>query len=300
MHVIDDTASSGLVSARTESVGADDSHPVPTTPSHDRIAPASRSHPGPTTIHLPDQQGRQDAVLPGDRLRTCAIIPAYNEEGSISSVVVAVETSLPDAHILVVDDGSRDNTAERARRAGATVLSLPVNLGIGGAVQTGFRYALRYGFDMALQIDGDGQHDPAEAERILGPIRSGEADMVVGSRWRGRGDYVAPTSRRFGMRILAALVRRKTGGTFTDSTSGFRAVGRRGIELFARQYPTDFPEVETLVLASRHGLVVREVGVRMEQRSNGKSSIAGVRSAYYMARVVTVLLVDSIGRKERQ
>jgi hypothetical protein len=300
MHVTGDTASSGPVSAGMESVGADNPHLVQTAPNAAQIVSASARHQGSATIHLSDQQGEQDPLLPGDRLRTCAIIPAYNEEGSISAVVMAVGTSLPDTHILVVNDGSRDNTAERAQRAGATVLSLPVNLGIGGAVQAGFRYALRYRFDMALQIDGDGQHDPAEAERILGPIRSGEADMVVGSRWRGRGDYVAPTSRRFGMRILAALVRRKTGGTFTDSTSGFRAVGRRGIELFARQYPTDFPEVETLVLASRHGLVVHEVGVRMEQRSNGKSSIAGAKSAYYMARVVTVLLVDSMGKKERR
>ncbi len=203
--------------------------------------------------------------------------------------------ALPTAHVLVVNDGSCDATAERAVRAGATVLSLPVNLGIGGAVQAGYRYALKYGFHVAIQIDGDGQHDPREAEHILAPILEGEADMVVGSRWLTRGNYVATRSRRFGMHILAWLVSRAAGTTVTDSTSGFRAVGRSGVELFAREYPTDFPEVETLVLATRHGLRLREVGVRMEQRKTGHSSISGLRSStYYMIRVIMVLLLDSL------
>ena len=230
---------------------------------------------------------------------TCVIIPAFNEEEAVGDVVSSVIEALPTAHVLVVDDGSRDGTALSAEVAGATVLSLPVNLGIGGAVQAGYRYSLQHGFQMAIQIDGDGQHDPREARRVLQPILMGEADMVVGSRWLGRGDYVAPRSRRFGMHVLAGLVSRATGVDLTDSTSGFRAVGRQGIELFAREYPTDFPEVETLVLATRRGLRVREVGVRMEQRRTGRSSIAGVKSsAYYMIRVIMVLLLDSIGGKK--
>ena len=230
---------------------------------------------------------------------TCVIIPAFNEEEAVGDVVSAVIEALPTAHVLVVDDGSRDGTALSAEVAGATVLSLPVNLGIGGAVQAGYRYSFQHGFQVAIQIDGDGQHDPREAGRVLVPILTGEADMVVGSRWLGRGDYVASRSRRFGMHILAGLVSRATGVDLTDSTSGFRAVGRQGIELFAREYPTDFPEVETLVLATRHGLRVREVGVRMEQRRTGRSSISGVgSSAYYMIRVIMVLLLDSIGGKK--
>lgn len=209
----------------------------------------------------------------------------------------SIAEALPWADILVVNDGSSDATAAVAEQAGATVLSLTVNLGIGGAVQAGYRYAHRYGFDVALQIDGDGQHDPREAHLVLGPICGGEADLVVGSRWLGRGVYVAPRGRRFGMRVLSALLFRSAGLTLTDTTSGFRAAGRRGIALFAEEYPTDYPEVETLVLAARRGLRLREVGVSMNQRSTGRSSISGFRSAYYMVRVGTVLIVDSIGRK---
>jgi glycosyltransferase involved in cell wall biosynthesis len=231
--------------------------------------------------------------------RICVIIPAFNEEAAVGTVVRLVSEELPTAHVVVVDDGSHDETAQESEKAGATVLQLPVNLGIGGAVQAGYRYALRYDFDYAIQIDGDGQHDPHEALRILEPIQQGTADMVVGSRWLGRGDYVAPRGRRVGMRILARLVSRGAGMTLTDTTSGFRAVGRSGIELFADEYPTDFPEVETLVLATQRGLRLREVGVRMKQRTSGASSIAGAKSFYYMVRVITVLLVDSIGRKDR-
>ena len=231
--------------------------------------------------------------------RTCVIIPAFNEETSVGTVVRLVLDELPAAHVVVVDDGSQDATAQESEKAGATVLQLPVNLGIGGAVQAGYRYALRYDFDYAIQIDGDGQHCPVEAARILEPIQQGTADMVIGSRWLGRGDYIAPRGRRVGMRILARLVSRRAGMILTDTTSGFRAVGRAGIELFADEYPTDFPEVETLVLATRRGLRLQEVGVRMKQRTAGESSIAGAKSFYYMVRVVTVLLVDSLGRKDR-
>ncbi len=229
-------------------------------------------------------------AAPAGGPRLCVVIPALNEGRSIGAVVEAVRAALPGAQALVVDDGSTDDTAAEARRAGAVVASLPVNLGIGGAVQTGYRYALRHGFDIALQVDGDGQHDPGEAARLLAPVLAGQADMVIGSRWLGRGEFASPVGRRLGMRILAALVRARTGGPFTDTTSGFRAVGRRGIELFARAYPTDFPEVEVIVLACRQGLRVTEVPVAMAERQHGASSIAGLRSAYYMARVVVALL----------
>jgi glycosyltransferase involved in cell wall biosynthesis len=231
--------------------------------------------------------------------RICVVIPAYNESGSVGRVIRRAHSAIPEALVVVVNDGSRDDTAVRALRAGATVITLPVNLGIGGAVQAGYLYALRHGFDIAIQVDGDDQHDPAEIDRLLDPIRTGRAEMTVGSRWLGRGDYKAPAGRRFAMRLLATLVGWRTGGTFTDTTSGFRAVGAQGIALFARTYPTDFPEVESLVLASRNGLHVEEVPVRMTPRSHGRSSIAGLRSAYYMARVTVALVVGSLNRTDK-
>lgn len=229
--------------------------------------------------------------------RICVIIPAFNEAGSVARVIQRAHAAIPEALVVVVNDGSDDDTAVRALRAGATVITLPVNLGIGGAVQAGYLYASRHGFDIAIQVDGDDQHDPAEIDRLLEPIRTGRVEMTVGSRWLGRGDYVAPAGRRFAMRLLATLVRWRTGATFTDTTSGFRAVGSQGIALFARTYPTDFPEVESLVLASRNGLRVEEVPVRMTPRRHGQSSIAGIRSGYYMARVTVALLVGSLNRK---
>ncbi len=245
------------------------------------------------------QQRRRAGDLEERGAGVCVVIPAYNEARSVAAVVGSVYRALPEARVVVVDDGSSDSTAAQAAAAGAAVISLPVNLGIGGAVQAGFRYALRHGFAVAMQVDGDGQHDPAEAGLLLEPIRAGTADLTVGSRWLGRGDYDAPRGRRLGMKILSAMVARRTGQAFTDTTSGFRAVGGPGIALFAHQYPVDFPEVEALVLASRHGLRLQEVPVRMEARRHGRSSITGTRSLYYMARVCLFLLVDSLGRSTR-
>jgi len=229
----------------------------------------------------------------------CVVVPALNESGSIGRVIDDVGRELRSSHVVVIDDGSTDDTARIAARAGAAVVSLPVNLGIGGAVQAGYRYALRYGFKVVIQVDGDGQHDPSEAQSLLEPVAAGKADMVVGSRWLGRGDYVAPPGRRVGMRVLAAMVRWRTGQRFTDTTSGFRALGPRAVELFARSYPADFPEVESIVLAARNGLRILEVPVRMTERRHGRSSITGSRSVYYMARVVLALLVDSLEGKDK-
>jgi glycosyltransferase involved in cell wall biosynthesis len=234
-----------------------------------------------------------DATTLQQERQLCIIVPAFNEGRSVFDVVKTVYKVMPDAHVVVVNDGSTDDTAIQAYLAGAAVVSLPINLGIGGAVQTGYQYALRHGFEFAMQIDGDGQHDPTEAARLLKPLIDGTADVTVGSRWLGRGAFESPSGRRFGMRVLAMLVRWKTGGSFTDTTSGFRAVGRRGLELFAESYPTDFPEVGTIVLAYRSGLRIEEVPVQMEKRQHGRSSIAGLRSAYYMIRVIVDLLIDS-------
>jgi len=224
----------------------------------------------------------------------CVVIPAYNEGRSVAGVIERVKQALPAAGIVVVNDGSHDDTGSRAAGAGAQVINLPLNLGIGGAVQAGFRFAVRSGYIVAVQVDGDGQHDPAEIPRLLEPIGRGASDMVVGSRWLGRGDYVAPSARRSGMRILARMVNWRTGSRFTDTTSGFRAVSGPALRLFAENYPTDFPEVESLVLATQHRCRVIEVPVRMTKRAYGNSSISGLRSAYYMLRVGLGLLIGRL------
>jgi glycosyltransferase involved in cell wall biosynthesis len=240
-------------------------------------------------------EGRETVAEP----RICVIVPAFNEGASVAEVVRSIRAALPTAQVVVVDDGSKDDTAERAAAVGAHVLALPLNLGIGGAVQTGYLYAQRNDFDLAMQIDGDGQHDPREARFLIDPIVQHRADLVVGSRWLGRGDYKAPSGRRFGMKILSGLIKWRTGQRITDTTSGFRAVGRPGIDLFARSYSSDFPEVEALVAAKQCGLTIEEVPVHMEQRLHGRSSIAGLRSSYYMVRVVVALVVDALNRKEQ-
>ena len=262
--------------------------------------PASRDDDSLSAPTTPDEMtsASSGGNLAEDLTGLCVVVPAFNEDRSIVEVVTRVRTALPGARVVVVDDGSLDATAERAGQAGATVISLPVNLGIGGAMQTGFRYALRQGSRYAMQVDGDGQHDPAEARALLAAVMSGEADLALGSRWLGRGDYVAPQARRIGMRVLASLVRWRTGREFTDTTSGFRVIGPRALRLFSRTYPTDFPEVESIVLACRNGLEVREFPVRMEERRHGRSSIGGLRSLYYMVRVGVTLLVGRLDHSQ--
>ncbi len=241
----------------------------------------------------PRAGARGDADTSGTLIplsQVCVVVPAFNEEASVASVVAALHEAVPGAQVVVVDDASTDRTAVRARDAGADVVSLAVNLGIGGAVQTGYMHARNSDARIAVQVDGDGQHDPFEVLRLIDPIRRGRADMTVGSRWLGRGSYRAPSNRRAGMRILTAVVRLRCGERFSDTTSGFRAVGVEGIRMFAAQYPSDFPEVETLVTAHHRGLRLEEVPVSMRPREHGRSSIAGLRSAYYMARVILLLL----------
>jgi glycosyltransferase involved in cell wall biosynthesis len=229
--------------------------------------------------------------------RTCVVIPAYNEGKSIQTVIRGVREHMPGATVAVVNDGSTDDTEAQARAAGAVVLSLANNLGIGGAVQTGYKYALRQGHTFAVQIDGDGQHDPSETFHLIEQLMEGDSDLVIGSRWLGRGDYVAPRNRRFGMKFLEALVSWRAGSRFTDTTSGFRALNRRTIELFAVHYPTDYPEVESIVLARHFGLRVMEVPVKMKAREHGKSSIRGFRTLYFMIRITIGLLIGQMGEE---
>jgi glycosyltransferase involved in cell wall biosynthesis len=228
--------------------------------------------------------------------RRIAIVPAFNEEGNVGRVIEEIRAHDPGFEVVVVDDGSRDRTSEVAAEHGAIVLRLPFNLGIGGAVQTGYRYALENGFELAVQIDGDGQHDPSQLDKLLAPLLAGEADVVVGSRFAEGGKYAAGRSRRLGIRLFAALVSALCRQKLTDTTSGFRAVNRKGIVLFAADYPHDYPEVEAIVMAVRQRLRLREVAVSMRLRDSGQSSITPLRSAYYVIKVTLAVLIG-LGRR---
>jgi glycosyltransferase involved in cell wall biosynthesis len=224
--------------------------------------------------------------------RMIAIVPAFNEEGAIGGVVEGIRALDGRFDVVVVDDASTDDTVAVATAHGANVLCLPINLGIGGAVQTGFRAALAGGYDIAVRLDGDGQHDPAELPKLLAPLAGDEADVVTGSRFvGGDGDYRPPLARRIGITWFARLVSAVTRTRVTDTTSGFQALNRRAIELFAEDYPTDYPEVEATVLVLRHKLRLVEVPVRMREREHGSSSITFVRSIYYMLKVTLALLI---------
>ena len=238
------------------------------------------------------------AGLEGLAARRCvAIVPALNEEACIGRVVDEIRAFDAGFEIVVIDDGSTDGTATAARKTGAHVISLPFNLGIGGAMQTGFLYARTHGFELAVQIDGDGQHIPSEVRRLVEPILDGRADLVVGTRFVGSPRaYRGSVPRRLGIQIFAAFVSLLVGRRVTDTTSGFRATNRRAINLFAADYPHDYPEVEATVMVHRHRLRLREVPVRMRERAGGRSSITAFRSVYYMAKVLLALFVGIFRR----
>jgi glycosyltransferase involved in cell wall biosynthesis len=232
--------------------------------------------------------------------RLVAVVPAWNESGAIGGVVDEIRAFDARIDVVVVDDASSDDTASVARAHGATVLALPFNVGIGGAVQTGFRYARDEGYEVAVRLDGDGQHDASELGKLLGPIRAGDADFVVGSRFVDPGGtYRPPFARRVGIGVFARLVSLLGGQHVTDTTSGFAALNRAGIELFADEYPHDYPEVEGTLVALRSGLRLTQVQVDMRERQAGTSSITFVRSLYYIVKVMLALLVASLRRYPR-
>ena len=232
-----------------------------------------------------------------------AVVPAYNESATVGEVVRGIRDRVPQFDIVVVDDGSTDDTSEVSRAAGARVIRLPFNLGIGGAVQAGFVYALEHDYDFMVQVDADGQHDPGEIRTLIRAMGEDPTmDMVSGSRFlRVEGDreiYPAPFSRRMGIHLFAFLLRRIVGPRVSDPTSGFRLYNRRAIRLFARDYPHDYPEVEAVLMLHHHRLRSREVRVRMYERGGGVSSIGSSgKSAYYM---VKVLLALGIGLARRR
>jgi glycosyltransferase involved in cell wall biosynthesis len=227
-----------------------------------------------------------------------AVVPAYNEAATIVGVVRAIRDRAPDFDVLVVDDGSTDDTRMLAEAAGARVLHHPFNLGIGGAVQSGFVYALEYGYDFMVQVDGDGQHDPLEIQTLFDAMRLDPSlDMVCGSRFIKDLKYPAPISRRTGIHVFAFIVSRVVEQRVSDPTSGFRLYNRRAISLFAHDYPHDYPEVEAVLMLHFHRLKMQEVPVRMFQRGGGVSSITSGKSLYYMVKVLLAIFVGLVRKR---
>jgi len=232
--------------------------------------------------------------------RSIAVVPAWNESAAIGRVLDALRRHVPHFDVLVIDDGSTDDTSAIARDHGAMVLRHPFNLGIGGAVQSGFQFALENGYDYMVQVDGDGQHDPAEIGKLIGVMQADPSiDVVCGSRFLGADyRYPAPVSRRTGIHVFAFLLSRLVEGRVSDPTSGFRLYNRRAIRLFARDYPHDYPEVEAVLMLHHHRLRMRETPVRMYERGGGASSLKGSgKSAYYMIKVLLALSVALARRR---
>lgn len=232
-------------------------------------------------------------------MRVLAIIPAHNEEEALPGVLRALRAYAPEIDVLVVDDGSRDGTAAVAAAEGVRVVRLPFNLGIGGAVQTGYLFARDHGYDVAVQVDADGQHDPQEISKLLQPLASGSADLVGGSRFlQTSSEYRSSLPRRMGILYFSWLLSAILGRRVTDPSSGFRAAGSRAIRLFAEKYPTDYPEVDSLVLLWKQALRSVEVPVRMDQRQGGQSSISALRALYYMIKVTLSIGIHLLRRSE--
>ena len=249
--------------------------------------------PGTVLGTVPGPGARDERLAARKRI---AIVPALNEEGNVAGVIAEIRAFDPGFAVVVVDDGSADRTAAVAAKAGAHVLKLPFNLGIGGAVQTGFRYAFEQGYDLAVRVDGDGQHDPSQLGAILDPVLADRADIVVGSRFSGAEGFRSSRLRRAGIRLLAWTVSALVHQRVTDTTSGFQALNRNGIRLFAADYPHDYPEVEATVMVVRHRLRLAEVPVTMRERGAGRSSITALRSIYYMVKVLLAIFVGLFRR----
>ncbi|GAA0719348.1 glycosyltransferase family 2 protein [Clostridium malenominatum] len=225
-------------------------------------------------------------------MKVMVVIPAYNEEKNIFKVVQGVKDHYPEVDIVVINDGSRDNTGLEAERAGAFVINLTQNLGIGGAVQTGYIYANRKDYDVVIQIDGDGQHNPKDLSKMIDAIAKDEVDMVIGSRFVKKTDYESSSIRKVGINFLSRFVSFVCKRDFYDTTSGYRAVNKKVIELFLWYYPRDYPEVETIVYALKRGVRIKEVSVDMDKRQGGKSSITPLKSVYYMIKVTCAILLQ--------
>ena len=230
-------------------------------------------------------------------LKVLVIIPAYNEEASILQVIQNLKKDCPYADYVVVNDCSKDNTLSILRENTASYVNLPLNLGIGGGVQTGYKYALEKGYDIAVQIDGDGQHDTAYLENVIAPICEGKADIVIGSRFINKEGFLSSGARRMGINILSSLIYVCCGQKVLDVTSGFRAVNRKYIEEYAKDYPVDYPEPEAIVTGLMKGARILEVPVVMRERESGISSISPLKSIYYMIKVSLAIVLCRLANK---
>ncbi|MBR7098088.1 MAG: glycosyltransferase family 2 protein [Clostridia bacterium] len=234
------------------------------------------------------------------KTKVLIIIPAYNESENIERVIDDLIENYPQYDYLVVNDCSKDDTEEILKRRGYNHISLPFNLGIGGAVQSGYLYAEQNGYDIAIQLDGDGQHDPAYIEKLIEPILNGEADMTIGSRFIEKEGFQTSFMRRLGINLIRIIIKLCCGIKVTDTTSGFRATSKRLTSYFAKNYAQDYPEPEAIVAASLNGFVVKDVPVQMREREGGVSSINARRSLYYMIKVSLALIILRIGVRKRK
>lgn len=230
-------------------------------------------------------------------MKKLIIIPAYNESESIENTVKDIMEKATEFDYVVINDCSTDNTREICEKNGFNIVSLPINLGIGGAVQTGYRYAKEYGYDIAVQVDGDGQHDPTFLSEMAEVLENENLDMVIGSRFIDKEGFQSSVMRRFGIKYFTILIKILTGKTITDPTSGLRMIGRDVIDLYAKDYPKDYPEPESVVAILRRKMKVKEIPVIMRSRQGGVSSINMKKSVYYMVKVTLAIWVESIRKK---
>ena len=226
------------------------------------------------------------------------VVPAYNESSNIINVIESIRVLHPNLSVLIINDCSTDNTRELAQSVeGTIVINLPINLGIGGAVQTGFKYALKNHFDILIRMDGDGQHDPRYISVLITSLNEGNYDIVIGSRFLEKTGFQSSFFRRLGITIIQIFLKFFLRKNITDSTSGFRSYSKKAISIFSRTYPDDFPEPEELIFAKKRDLKIKEIPVEMKERNSGVSSIKGLSSLYYMIKVLISLIIESVRRK---
>ena len=234
-------------------------------------------------------------------MRVLVVVPAHNEERNLPGVVESLRRHVPDWDVAVINDASTDRTSDVARELGVRVLDLPVNLGIGGAVQTGYLFARQGGYDAAVQFDGDGQHDASFLKALLAPLEAGSADLVIGSRFLQSAGFRSTWARRIGIRYLCWFLRLRCGARVTDPTSGMRAAGKRALDDFAAHYPSDYAEPESIALCIRKRFAIAEIPVCMLERRHGRSSIGSLRTLYYFVKVsLALLLLPPVTRQADQ